>query len=245
MIDKVGNNSYTNAYSQNVVKKTSSEEAPPFLLNYDENGVVWDRSKNEEEKTIPKKKEPSNNAKTTFRVKDTKDTYEPSFTVKNEAKPAQETNANEKNVVVEILKQVFLGVRIVFKKAFDFVWYGNEKDDEKNNEKDNEKDSKIENDKENAIKANLSRLDANIINNSEKDKASNFASKTPTKEELIYDSISKNDKDEVVRLLTDNYTNMPARNTSMLTHYDKHGQIVSVNGSDEARILNGKTSINA
>ena len=51
MINRIGDNNYTNPYVRNTQKTVGSgEKAPAFLLNYDEDGVVWDRESSDEKK---------------------------------------------------------------------------------------------------------------------------------------------------------------------------------------------------
>ena len=51
--------------------------------------------------------------------------------------------------------------------------------------------------------------------------------------------LKKGDLDQVINLLTDNGKKTIARNSTLLTYYDKNGRMVEPNASDRERILHG------
>lgn len=248
MIDRVNNNIYTNAYSNKAVKRTQAEDTPAFLLNYDEKGVVWDRSNDEAEK---EKSVSENNSKDKLveelvikkKNVNTKDTYESTITDadnhKNDFDILDDKSIINLKNLREMFRQIFSGVTMMFKSVFNFVWYGNDIPDENAPEKANKETTE-----ETTEKISEKTIEKQDKRNDSATNKSIAESQTLSKEELIRKSISNKDTDEIMRLLTDNYANKPARNTALLTQYDKYGNIVSVSGADEARILKNKKSIN-
>ena len=114
MVNRVDNsNIYANSYTTGSVqrKKVDAASVPAFLLDHDEQGVVWDRGQEE------KPKEKISGGKT--------DTYE-STIVKSEEKTEPTGAASDTDALFENISKV---VKNLFKKILDFVWYGN---DEKN-----------------------------------------------------------------------------------------------------------------
>lgn len=204
MIDRIDNNSYTNAYRSSSVNKVSKEDTPQFLLNYDEDGVVWDRQDTNDKKQI--------NKTGTKEKSDKRDTFESTIINNDASKNAAVANDSEIIDIAGIVKNVAKSVTDFFKNIFNFIWYGD----------DNQEKEKSVNDSE--IK------ETTVIDSRQKDK-------------LIRESIEKKDSKEVMRLLTDDYKKQPARNSTLLTHYDRRGNIVNVNGADEERILSGKNAI--
>lgn len=205
MIEKIDGN-YKNPYAQNIntVKKTAGQEAPPFLLNYDEKGVVWDRNEDDSKKIEVKPKEKVN---TSPKTKNQRDSYESS--IEKTVKPLE-----EKAETVDIsllLKNILSRAKDFFRSIYEFIWYGNEK--------------AVENE-----------IDNSALNDGEKKQAVS----EEERDILIRKSIANKDMDEMTRLLTDNYSRIPARGTDLLTQYDKHGNIVPVNGAQRNRILTGK-----
>ncbi len=60
----------------------------------------------------------------------------------------------------------------------------------------------------------------------------------------IRQSLKEGDMDRVIRLLTDNGKKTAAKNSTLLTSYDRNGKIVEPNASDRGKILYGdKTSL--
>lgn len=60
-----------------------------------------------------------------------------------------------------------------------------------------------------------------------------------SRDEGIRKALNSGNKDEFRSLISENGKRRPAKNTSMLTTYDSRGKIVSLNPSDENKILHG------
>lgn len=223
MIDRINDNRYTNAYRNSSIKKLSEVkgETLPFSLDMADDGVVWDRQDSE------KKKESDSTKNANYQKNEKKDSYLSQNKNEFEKDNSQDSKILEENQtridkgnislenVTKVISNIINNVKGIFINIFNFIWYGDEK---------TESESELLSTK-NADSA-LATID------------SDEASKT--KEELIRESISKKDSKEIERLITDNYSKIPARNTSLLTKYDKRGNIVNINGADEAVILKGR-----
>ena len=61
-------------------------------------------------------------------------------------------------------------------------------------------------------------------------------------DERIRALLAKKDEAGFMEALTQGHTRMPARNTSLLTYYDRRGQIVGPSPTDSVRILRGDGS---
>lgn len=55
----------------------------------------------------------------------------------------------------------------------------------------------------------------------------------------IQESLRVGDMDRVINLLTDNGKRTIAKNSTLLTNYDKHGRVVEPSASDRERVLHG------
>lgn len=210
MVGRIDNN-YNNPYNNNFKTKNIDKDAPAFLLNYDDNGVIWDRST--DKKTNVKKQEDDNR----------QDIYEKSDVVKDAAKeePVQKSTPLQPGATVKgVLSQIFSG----FKKLFEFIWYGEDK-------------KKVANDV--AVKEDTNDKTPEIV--------------AQDKETVVYES--KNEP-RILKLpakeksLTPNELRLRevtgkkvARNTSLLTYYNKYGRIVDVGGSESSRILYGEKNV--
>ena len=199
MIDRV-NNSYTNSYLNNGTKTRNigkSEDVPEFLLDYDTRGVVWDRD-DKKQKQVP-------NLQKETKKPELKDTYERS---QDYTKPEPVKTEASASSGIGILD----GIKKLFKRIFDFIWYGDQKPEETA-------------DKE---KADISIPAEEKLNQASKTKDYTGLDENE-KDSLIRKLISRHDTDAVVDVLTDGGKNMPARCTSLVTYYDRQGNLVSDN----------------
>ena len=131
MVNRIGDNQYTNPYVTGSKQSAASgEKAPAFLLNYDEEGVVWDRDENTgNQKTMDTAKEKAKNS-----TRDqSRDTYEPSAKAREMLAKDEEKVTKPQESVLKSLGQIFSGVKNIFIKAFNFIWYGNDEQKEEQN----------------------------------------------------------------------------------------------------------------
>lgn len=219
MIRGVNNNPYHNPYdSGKRVSGKTEEKAPAFLLNYDESGVVWERNKKEPEKKEPVQ-EPA--AKSDGVV------YESSLDAKKTTKAAEakkEENGFD-------FAAVFRKIGELFRKIANFFWYGDEESVTKESAEasvdafDGEKDLP-----DSEIRAETAE---------EENNATVKPLSAEEKDEKIRELLRKKDTEGVMDVLTENHKLRLARNSTLLTYYDKRGRIVPVAGVDKERILYG------
>ena len=224
MIDRVGNTRYTDAYINSARHTEATRtDAPAFLLGNEEEGVVWDRqSENKSEKKDVSVKNQNKNTK--------KDTYESSL----KPAPSKEKKSNPEeikkpafmepwslNAFTGAVKNLFKSVKYVFKGLFDFIWYGEQKEDKEASDKVKEISGK---------------------ESSEKSTSKNEAAKEGS-EIKESDNTGKNKKPEKPYEITMEYVKKmnegrtAARNTDLLTTYNKFGKTTYPSKSDAERIL--------
>ena len=229
MIDRVGNgNTYIPPYDRGGKKAARVEgDAPAFLLPGEENGgVIWERS--------PKEDIPRSAAGKEKKEK------------KEEYIPPKEEETAAAGPAEEEYKQSGFGKLLgrigeAIKSFFLSLWYGGEKDE---TDKAASRDAAAD-----AFKA--ADGDDETINAEEmsagSDGTDNVAAGTGTdntddRAERIRSAIAANDPDALMEELTEGGKKHPAKNTSLLTHYDKKGRIVKQDDSEVGRILSAESS---
>lgn len=219
MINKIDSGVYTNPYNQNKTRNIKNEDTnmPSFLLDGDENGVVWDRAKSKQD---DKKKLPGKKIE--------KDTYISSNKSETITKVPEETakiikeKSSQSLGIVAFAKSLIAKMKTMLKKGYEIVWLG-----------DNNNDIANKTQNENVINSNA-RAEMDSISYSELDEVK--------RKELISQSIRDRDNGKLMEILTDNHKNEPARSTGLLTYYDRRGKIVSLDGINTNRILKGDTT---
>ena len=215
MIERVGNTRYTDAY-MNSSKHTEAKkaDAPAFLLGDEEEGVVWDRQsdKKADDKKKDISKDQSKNTK--------KDSYESSLKETPKEEKKKEPEKIKKPAFMEpwsvesftgAVKNLFKSIKFVFKGFFDFIWYGEQKD-EKTPSKENEAVA------ENDTKESVSKT--------EEPKKKEEIKKPEKPYEITMEYVMKMNEGKT-----------PARSTDLLTTYDKFGKTTYPSKSDAQRIL--------
>ena len=219
MIDRIGNgNTYTPPYARGGKKAARIEgDAPAFLLpGEDQNGgVIWDRGSKED---IPK-------AATEKQKKEEK---------KEEHIPPLEEEKTAEAVEAGEYKQSGFGKFIgrigeAIKNFFLSIWYGSDKP------ADGEKASDGSAEADKAPDAGFAEAEAD-------EDFSADASGDDDREERIRAAIAGNDPDALVDELTEGGKKHPARNTTLLTHYDRRGRLVKPSEAEAGRILTAESS---
>ncbi|MCQ2541652.1 MAG: hypothetical protein MJ112_05055 [Lachnospiraceae bacterium] len=229
MVNRIGDNQYTNPYvTGSKQSATSGEKAPAFLLNYDEEGVVWDRDENTgNQKAMDTAKEKAKNS-----TRDqSRDTYEPSAKAREMLAKDEEKVTKPQESVLKSLGQIFSGVKNIFIKAFNFIWYGN---DEQKEEAIQEGQTKAE-----QIEGELtteSQININTINDSKNNEAAG-------NNEKIAGVRYKTEFDRRLERAGQGVQGVPARNTDLLTTYDGKGNIRKISATESTLILKGDKSI--
>lgn len=216
MVNRIGDNQYINSYVNGSRQSTSpGEKAPAFLLNYDEEGVVWDRDDNpkkDKADDASSNSSPRNAGKNQDRRKDT---YEPSaVALKMEREKKLEPEV--KSSVFATFRRLLTSVKQAVINAFNYVWYGNE--DEKDEVKNEEKtDTGVDSYEETTDKA----------------------IKTESSSHTRY----KTEFDRRLERAGRGVEGTPARNTNLLTTYDGKGNIRKISATESDIILKGDKSI--
>lgn len=229
MVNRIGDNQYTNPYVTGSKQSAASgEKAPAFLLNYDEEGVVWDRDENTgNQKAMDTAKEKAKNS-----TRDqSRDTYEPSAKAREMLAKDEEKVTKPQESVLKSLGQIFSGVKNIFIKAFNFIWYGN---DEQKEEAILEGQTKAE-----QIEGELtteSQININTINDSKNNEAAG-------NNEKIAGVRYKTEFDRRLERAGQGVQGVPARNTDLLTTYDGKGNIRKISATESTLILKGDKSI--
>lgn len=207
MVQGINHNNYIDSYNRNQKKAMkTSEEAPPFLLNYDEEGVVWERDEAEKgrAKSTETKNEKSavNSPGSTSNNAKKRDAYESTIF---QEKVAEKTKKDNAGTAGAFIRQISLFLKNAVIKLKQFFWYGS---DEKAKGQD----------------AQVGEVKKDI---------------TLTREERINELLLKKDKAGLVDELTEHNTKVLAKNTELLTQYNRFGKVVEVNGSMKKQILEG------
>lgn len=228
MVNRIGDNQYTNPYvTGSKQSATSGEKAPAFLLNYDEEGVVWDRDENTgNQKAMDTAKEKAKNS-----TRDqSRDTYEPSAKAR-EMLAKDDEEAPKQESVLKSLGQIFSGVKNIFIKAFNFIWYGNDEQKEEAIQEGQIKDEPINED------SNVeNQININTINDSKNNEAVG-------NNEKIAGGRYKTEFDRRLERAGQGVQGVPARNTDLLTTYDGKGNIRKISATESTLILKGDKSI--
>jgi len=229
MVNRIGDNQYTNPYvTGSKQSATSGEKAPAFLLNYDEEGVVWDRDENTgNQKAMDTAKEKAKNS-----TRDqSRDTYEPSAKAREMLAKDEEKVTKPQESVLKSLGQIFSGVKNIFIKAFNFIWYGNDEQKEEAIQEGQIKDEPINED------SNVeNQININTINDSKNNEAVG-------NNEKIAGVRYKTEFDRRLERAGQGVQGVPARNTDLLTTYDGKGNIRKISATESTLILKGDKSI--
>lgn len=229
MVNRIGDNQYTNPYvTGSKQSATSGEKAPAFLLNYDEEGVVWDRDENTgNQKAMDTAKEKAKNS-----TRDqSRDTYEPSAKAREMLAKDEEKVTKPQESVLKSLGQIFSGVKNIFIKAFNFIWYGNDEQKEDAIQEGQIKDGQIEGEL-----TTESQININTINDSKNNEAAG-------NNEKIAGVRYKTEFDRRLERAGQGVQGVPARNTDLLTTYDGKGNIRKISATESTLILKGDKSI--
>lgn len=229
MVNRIGDNQYTNPYVTGSKQSAASgEKAPAFLLNYDEEGVVWDRDENTgNQKAMDTAKEKAKNS-----TRDqSRDTYEPSAKAREMLAKDEEKVTKPQESVLKSLGQIFSGVKNIFIKAFNFIWYGNDEQKEEAIQEGQIKDEPIEGELTTENQINI-----NTINDSKNNEAAG-------NNEKIAGVRYKTEFDRRLERAGQGVQGVPARNTDLLTTYDGKGNIRKISATESTLILKGDKSI--
>ncbi len=226
MVNGVNNNNI-NSYRNHSVRPSKTDmDAPPFLLQYDEKGVVWDHKDDQNDKEKENKiKEAGESNRKTADVKSVSAKVPP---INDTSAVVKETSKAEDQSGEDLFRNILNGVKNFFVGIFNFIWYG-----------DNGKAEQTHKTEEERIRVQTTdSLGTEPVKNAAA-AASAGEDAQMDKDALIKELIARHDTKGVVDILTENHTIQPARNSTLLTYYNRHGKIVELNQTNTGRILRG------
>lgn len=223
MINGVNNNNINSYRNQSVRPTKTDMDAPPFLLQYDEKGVVWDRKEQDDQEKEKKVKEAEESRK---KAADVKSVSAEALSV-NDAPPAMKDTSKTKGQAGEdLFRGILNGVKNFFIGIFNFIWYGDDGKAEQTQKEERIKGQAGDSVGTESVKSVVTAASAGEDEQIDKDA-------------LIKELIARHDTKGVVDILTENHTIQPARNSTLLTYYNRHGKIVEHHQTNTGRILHG------
>lgn len=223
MINGVNNNNINSYRNQSVRPTKTDMDAPPFLLQYDEKGVVWDRKEQDDQEKEKNVKEAEGNRRKAADVK----TVSAKLPSTNDAPTAaKDISKAEEQAGEGLFRGILNGVKNFFVGIFNFIWYG---DDGKGEQAQKEEHIKAQ--AEDSVGKEPMKNTAAAASAGENEQMD--------KDALIKELIARHDTKGVVDILTENHTIQPARNSTLLTYYNRHGKIVEHHQTNTGRILHG------
>ncbi len=223
MVNGVNNNNINSYRNHSVRPSRTDMDAPPFLLQYDEKGVVWehkDQNDKEEEKKITEA------AETHKKAADVKTVAAKAASANDTPAVRKDTSEAKGQAEGELFRGFLDGIKNFFINIFRFIWYGDDGKEEQGDKA--EAASKAQN-----TDAYGTSPDKNVT------AASAGEDAQMDKDALIRELIARHDTNGVVDILTENHTIQPARNSTLLTYYNRHGKIVDLSRTNTGRILHG------
>ncbi|MBR3105228.1 MAG: hypothetical protein IKQ27_00400 [Lachnospiraceae bacterium] len=223
MINRVdGQHNYTNPYERQKRKSGRVEaDAPAFLLDYDEKGVVWERSSEQQKGQIPKENAASGEKKEAKKEKK-------AVPVKQKEEPvAEETKAPSEGIFQGILKRL----RGLVQGVLNLVWYSGEEEKKATEAEENKAETSV---------TEIGEAEDTIIpvaDEQAEDPQVSLELSEEDEDRELRDLLAKKDNKAFMDRLTRGNRRKPARNTTVLTSYDRHGRLVKPEDAEAGRIL--------
>ena len=213
MINRVdGQHNYTNPYERQKRKSGRVEaDAPAFLLDYDEKGVVWEREGDKQKGQIPKDSAAS---------KEKRDTVKKQKAV-NVAEKEAESTEEKSSAAGSFFQNILKGLRGLLQGFLQLVWYSGEEEKKTEDVSDTTELAILD---EESIEPDLVQADGQELSEEEEDRK-------------LRELIAKKDNKAFMDTLTRGNRRKPARNTSILTSYDRHGRLVKPEEAEAGRLL--------
>lgn len=227
MVNGVNNNNINSYMNHSVRPSKTDMDAPPFLLQYEEKGVVWDRKDQDDKEKEKKVKEAEERLRKAAAV-DAKSDLGRTPPVNNTPSAIKDTPKAEGQAGTALIQGIFNGIKGFFAGIFNFIWYGEDGKAEQA-QKTEEESLKGRRTGENSGTAPLKTSAAVSI----------AEDAQPDTDTMIRELIARHDTKGVVDILTKNHTIQPAHNSTLLTYYNRHGKIVELNQTNTGRILHG------
>lgn len=140
----------------------------------------------------------------------------------------QRSKKAEESSLTETVQRIIRGIIDFLKNVFDRVW--------------NDAPAPVMEEAEEPASP-LQQDDTGQVSVQEQPPESETDEKQRKRELEIQECLASRDMGRMVRLLTEDGQKLPARNSGLLTYYDKTGKIADVNASDRERILHGDRNV--
>lgn len=226
MVNGVNNNNINSYMNHSVRPSKTDMDAPPFLLQYEEKGVVWDRKDQDDKEAEKKVKEAEERLRKSAAV-DAKSDSGRTPPVNDMPASIKDAHKTEEQPRPALTRGIFNGIKEFFTNIFNFIWYGDDGKEEQTQK--TEEESRKGRTGEKLGTAPLKTAAA--VSDAED-------AQTDT-DTLIKELIARHDTKGVVDILTKNHTIQPAHNSTLLTYYNRYGKIVELNQTNTGRILHG------
>lgn len=219
MVNGVNNNNISSYRNHSVRPSRTDMDAPPFLLQYEEKGVVWDR-KDQVDKEKEKKLKEAEERLQKAAAADAGAARGKTTSVDDMPAAAKDAPKTDGQAGGSLVREIFNGIKGFFAGIFHFIWYG---DDDKTGQAQMTKEESA----------------GTVPVKAAAETASDAGDAQADRDTLIRELIARHDTKGVVDILTENHTIQPARNSTLLTYYNRHGKIVEMNRTNTGRILHG------
>ena len=238
MVNGVNNNNI-NTYRNPPVRPSKADmDAPPFLLQYEEKGVVWDRKDQDEKEKAKEAEERLKKAA----AAEAKPAAAKTTSVSNTPTVTKDVSKAGEQAETSLLQEIFDKVKGFFTGIFRFIWYGDEGKTEQTESGSGRTGEGSEKNEQGMTGSDVmesaaaaAKPDAGITETA----ASRTKDGQVDRDARIRELIARHDTKGVVDILTENHTIQPARNSTLLTYYNRYGKIVEMNQTNTGRILHG------
>lgn len=241
MVNGVNNNNI-NTYRNPPVRPSKADmDAPPFLLQYEEKGVVWERKDQDEKEKAKEAEERLKKAA----AAEVKPAAAKTTSVSNTPTVTKDVFKAGEQAETSLLQEIFDKVKGFFTGIFRFIWYGDEGKAEQTQKTESGSGRTGEGSEKNEPGMTGSAVMESAVAAAKPDAGTTEAAASRTKDgqadrdARIRELIARHDTKGVVDILTENHTIQPARNSTLLTYYNRYGKIVEMNQTNTGRILHG------
>ncbi len=214
MVNRVDGN-YYNDYSQMKSVNTVSDNGEKFSLDYRQENLQSEETEKEDQHSKAAKARKEAAERNGVKLELSKDAA-PAATKWDKTQAVKEQPTSETKSLFVSIQEVFTDIMQYVKDFFYKIW-NDAAETETVDAQDNVTD---EESFEATLQENLRRTQS-------------------TEEELLKKALHTGDLPQVIDILTENGTKTIAKNSTLLTYYDKNGRVVEPSASDRERILHG------
>lgn len=214
MVNRVDGN-YYNDYSQMKSVNTVSDNGEKFSLDYRQENLQSEETEKEDQHSKSAKARKEAAERNGVKLELSKDAA-PAAAKWDKPQAVKEQPTSETKSFFASIQEVFTDIMQYVKDFFYKIW-----NDAAETEMVDEQDNVTgEESFEATLQENLRRTQS-------------------TEEELLKKALHTGDLPQVIDILTENGTKTIAKNSTLLTYYDKNGRVVEPSASDRERILHG------